>query len=464
MKRTTKLLAEFTSGLRYDDLPDPVIEGALLAVTDSLGNLIGGSVLEDRLPFIRLSKSFGGSGPSSSLLRNGARVGMAGAAFGNCAQVTLMDFCDGAQSTNGHLYIWPGAVAVPAAFATAEAFERSGKALLTSVVAGYECATRIVHSMDIDSTEPGKIQGGGVAVFAAAGAAGNALRLSKDQMTSALGMAGIYSPVPSGYRFYGDVGLKPRADITHGWAWMSMTGVFAAHSAQEGLEMLQEQNILDGNLGLWRMLGMNAFNENKVTDALGSKYNITEYHAKRYPGCAFTHASIIGATRLASENKIKLETIESIEVVTNRREAIGFDDQDPVSLVDRMFSVPAQVSAALLAGDPGPNWYSTSTRNDPFRRSLARRIFLSFDEECEAARDSGERLSKVIIKTKDGRTFSTKISDLPAVRTRSEVEEKFLTTTEQVVGSSRAHRILAEIRKLTESRNLDQLIELINNS
>src|SRR5690606_14601164 len=99
---------------------------------------------------------------------------------------------------------------------------------------------------DIDTPHQADINSRGTTVLGAAAAAGRAMELSPDQMVSALGMAGIYCPVPAGYRFYADEGLTPRADITHGWAWMSMTGVFAAQSAAQGLKMLQEQNILDG--------------------------------------------------------------------------------------------------------------------------------------------------------------------------------------------------------------------------
>ena len=42
---------------------------------------------------------------------------------------------------------------------------------------------------------------------------------------TALGMAGIYTPVPAYYKWIGDEGLTPRKDIKQGWAWLSMTAL-----------------------------------------------------------------------------------------------------------------------------------------------------------------------------------------------------------------------------------------------
>lgn len=459
---TTKKLAHYVSSLRYEDLPENVVDGALRTTIDSIGNIISASLIEHRLPFIELSKQMGGGVPDATLFRNDHRVSMTSAAFGNCAQATIIDFCDAVASPNGHVTIWPGAVTVPAALAAVEAKNGSGKALLTSVVAGYECGTRIVHSMDIDTPLQGDVQARGSSVFCAAGAAGHALGLNPDQMTSALGMAGVYCPVSAGYRFYADEGLVPRAHITHGWAWMSMTGVFAAQSANVGLEMLQEQNILDGNRGLWKMLGMTTFDPSAITNSLGTEFSIPDFQTKKHPGCSFTHAAIIGVRKIVSDNQLDLDSIEKITVTTNRRDTVGFEDRKPTNLVDRMFSLPEQVSISLFAGDPGAAWYSEDILNNPARQKLADRIFAEFDEETDAARDRGERLTKIDLRTSDGRAFQSVSEGGSYIGSLADIESKFLTSVGQVVGSDRASDILEQIHKLPDSESLDDLILAMN--
>ncbi|MBE9020864.1 MmgE/PrpD family protein, partial [Chroococcidiopsidales cyanobacterium LEGE 13417] len=278
---TTKKLAQYVSTVQYEDFPDAVKDGAMRAVIDCVGNLIGGSIIDHREPLMKMARLTGGGVREATLVRHQEKVSMTAAAFGNGALSTMIDFCDGASSPYGHNSIWPGAITVPAALAAVEVSGADGRTFLASVVAGYECATRITQSMDIDTPLQGDVNSRGTTVLGAAAAAGRALGLKPDQMTSALGMAGIYCPVPAGYRFYADEGLTPRADITHGWAWMSMTGVFAAQSAAEGLTMLQEQNILDGDRGLWRMVGMNTFNPEIITGELGTKFYIPNFSTKK---------------------------------------------------------------------------------------------------------------------------------------------------------------------------------------
>src|SRR5690606_27662412 len=116
-------------------------------------------------------------------------VSMTAAAFANGALSTMIDFCDGTSSAYGHNSIWPGAIVVPAAFVASQASGSSGRTFLASVVAGYESATRITHSMDIDTPHQADINSRGTTVLGAAAAAGRAMELSPDQMVSALGMA-----------------------------------------------------------------------------------------------------------------------------------------------------------------------------------------------------------------------------------------------------------------------------------
>lgn len=459
---TTKELANYISTMRYEDLPDDVVDGALRAVIDSVGNIISASLIAHRLPLINLARSMGRGVPEASLFRNGERITMTSAAFGNCAQATIIDFCDAASSRHGHVVIWPGAITVPAALAAVEATRGSGRALLTSVVAGYECGTRIVRAMDIDSPLQGPVQARGPSVFCSAAAAGHALGLDPAQMTSALGMAGVYCPVSAGYRFYGDEGLVPRAHITHGWAWMSLSGVFAAQSASAGLEMLQEQNILDGDRGLWRMLGMTEFDPEAVTKDLGKSFSIPNFNTKGHPGCSFTHGSIIGTGKLLSDNGIDVDAIEQITVATNTRDTVGFEDRSPTNLVDRMFSLPEQLSIALVAGEPGPGWYAEDILDSPARTALADRIRVAVDEECEAARDHGKRITKIELRTKDGRVLHHEREGGSRLSSLEDIEAKFLTSVGQVVGSERASAILEKIHHLPEAENLDDLIHAIN--
>ena len=460
---STRTLASYASKLRYEDLPQSVVEKGKHAILDALGNSIGGYPLSLSETFLDLAKELGGGRAQATLIGDGTKVCVPLAAFYNGALSTMLDYCDSQSSESGRSYAWTGALAVPAALAAGESKGISGKDLITSVVAGYEVAARIVHSMDRTPEQAQRVRGSTVSVFAAAGAAARALGLGEDEYLSTLGMAGVYAPaMPASYKFLGAEGLTPRRDIKQGWSWMCMTGTFAAVSAQKGLKMLQDNHILDGERGLSPMLGMDIFNEEQLTADLGQTYHIEQFGTKLYPGCAVTHTAIAGAEGLVRDHGIDLRNVEGIDVVTNRFEGIGFDERDPVSTPDMEFSIPYQVSAALLAGDRGPDWYSDSTAKSAEVTDMMKRVSLSFDEECDQVfQDRHLRMCKVTIVTKDGQRYNRRVDQAGRARSAEEITNKFITTTSQVIDREQIDKILGTIETLEAAGTLPDLIDLL---
>ena len=459
---STRILASYLSGLRFEDLPPEVVEKGKLAILDAVGNCIGGYPLGLSRTFLDLARNLGSGRAEATLMGDGDRVSAPAAAFGNAALTTMLDYCDYTRSESGRCATWLGAMAVPAALAAGEARSISGKELIASVVAGYEGAARIVDSMDMTLEQSQKVGGETLSVFAAVCAAGRALGLDEEEMLSAVGMAGIYTPAPGWYKWVGDEGLTPRKDIKQGWAWMCMTGAFAAVSARQGLRMLQENNILDGDKGISRMVGMDIFHEDRLTADLGSRYHLPRFTSKIYPGCAITHTAISGVLEIARDHGVTPNDVERIEVITNKQDGIGFDDQEPEGLSDIQFSMPYQVAAALAAGDGGPNWYRDGTAVSVEVRDLARRVELSFDEECERLfRESHLRVSKVTVETRSGSQYTRRVDGVGHVASAGEVRSKFITTTSQVMEAEQAARILDAVDTLEVQDGVTGLMGLL---
>lgn len=447
----TGSLAGYISSLKYADLPPSVVEKGKLLIMDAVGNAIAGYPFSLSKSFLELAKNVGGGSGEATLIGDGAKVSIPFAAFGNQALAYMLDY----TGTGGH-------IGVPAALAAGEAKGISGKDLITSVVAGYECQARISSSMDEALPQDRSIQGVNLWVFAAAGAAARALGLDEDEMLSAIGMTGIYTCVPAGYKWMGDEGLSPRRDIKQGAAWICMSGAFAAVSAQKGLKMLQPNNILDGDKGLWQMLGKQAFREEELTAGFGETYHILEATAKYWSGCAVTHPAMTGITRLVRDHGISPDEVERIEVVTNRPLGIGFEDQAPEGAFDLQFSVPYQVSAALVGGDRGPDWYLDKVAKSPEVTDMAKRVFLSFDEDSDKDLREGKLFTaKVAVLTKQGRRYNTYVDEWELARNTKEFRDKFITITSQVIDRRQIDAVLDTIENLetlgTVSALIDQL-------
>ena len=458
----TRTLAGYLSALKYEDLPPPVVENGKLMVLDAIGNCIGGYSLPLATPFLEMAKELGRGSPDASLIGDGSKVTAPMAGYANGALSTMLDYSDSFASEGGTNLAWMGPMAVPGALAAGERRGISGKELVASVVAGYECAARIVSSMDQTPEQEAKLSGSSLSVFASAGAAARALGQDRDRFLSTLGMAGMYTPVPAAYKWIGDEGLTPRKDIKQGWAWMTMVGVFAALSAEKGLEMLQENNILDGDHGLWRMLGMDIFREEEITAGLGETYHILKFATKSFPGCAVTHTAMAGVTALVRDQRLAPGDIENVHVVTNRAGGIGFEDQAPSRLVDREFSMPYQVAAAVLAGTKGPGWYSAALADGDGFRAMEKRVSLGFDDESEQVyRDTHARMSKVTLSTKDGRSFSTRVDHADRHSDRDGVLAKFMDTTTEVIGRDHAEKIAGAVDRLESMDSISELAGLL---
>ena len=456
----TRELAEYLADFRPEVLPERVLSQAKLVTIDAVGNAIGGLPFRLADTFSDLARSVGGGSSEATIIGSGDRISVPYASFANTALSTMLDYSDWEMSDSGRCPIWIGPLAVPAALAAGEATGITGAEFLSSVAAGYECAARILHSMDMSADRFLEVNGETLSVFAAAGAAGRALRLSDDEMLSAIAMAGIYTPVPAYYKWIGDEGLTPRKDIKQGWAWMSMTGAFAAVSAKMGLRAVQRNNILDGDRGLWRMLGMDSFDEARITEDFGVKFYIDEFGSKAYPGCAFTFSAIEGAVSIVRSQGLDPAQIGRIDVVTNRSNGTGFDEQVTEGLADKQFNFPHQIAAAIVTGEVGPSWYTESASANPDIVSLKRKVHVSFDDECERVlREKGHWMSKVAVTTTDGDVYRVSVENVDKLTDGESVRKKFLRTSEQVICREKAEAVLATIESIDGHDSLDALVE-----
>ena len=102
----------------------------------------------------------------------------------------------------------------------------------------------------------------------------------------------------------------------------------------------------------------------------------------------------------------------------------GFDDQEPLGVADMQFNIPYQVSVALLAGEPGPNWYLEKTRTRLDLAAMSRRVSLTVDDECEEAyRKNGSFMTKVAVSTKAGKRYEG-VTSAPVARNAEEIKKQ----------------------------------------
>jgi len=151
MDATLAALAQFTTGTRFEDLPDEVVDAASGILVDTLGCLVGGREFE------AVDAARGLTTEAVRAAEWGVVVGLPGrypvelAAFLNTAMIRYLDFND--HLVAGHPSDMTGAL-----LAVAPRPERpaSGADLLTALVVAYEVHARVArttrHNQTIDRT------------------------------------------------------------------------------------------------------------------------------------------------------------------------------------------------------------------------------------------------------------------------------------------------------------------------
>src|SRR3954453_3254249 len=169
----TRRIAEFVSGLGYEQIPPDVRERIKLLILDSLGCAIYGAdlewcrILQDTFSDLDATRT-------TSIWGTDRKLSLANAALVNGTQVQGFELDD--VHRDGVLH-W-GAVTPPALIAIAESHVRlSGRVFLTAAVAGYEIGPRVGRCMGQEHIGQGWHSGATLGVFSAAACAPAGWRL-----------------------------------------------------------------------------------------------------------------------------------------------------------------------------------------------------------------------------------------------------------------------------------------------
>ena len=129
----TQELSEYAEKLKYEDIPAEVIERAKMILMQTIGVTLGAKDTPIAAKAIRMAdEANGGEGGPVTLWGKGEKLAAVNAALAMGTMADALDWED--CSWTGH----PSAGIIPCAWIAAEERHKSGKDLLTAIVAGYE--------------------------------------------------------------------------------------------------------------------------------------------------------------------------------------------------------------------------------------------------------------------------------------------------------------------------------------
>ncbi|HEY5701751.1 MAG TPA: MmgE/PrpD family protein [Gammaproteobacteria bacterium] len=348
MTAITRTLADFVTGLDYDNLPIEVSERTSMLILDHVGIALRARNAADlREPMQAGLEALGLTGGKGTVIGDDRGYTPGAAALFNGNLGHALDFDD----THARGSLHSGAPIIPAAMAAAEIAGASGRDVIAGVVAGFEVQTRLSMALGpTDHYNRGYHPTATCGVFGAAAAAGRVLGLSTDQMVRAFGLCG--SQAAGSMQFLADGAWnKP---FHTGYA--AMNGFNSAVLAKHGF--FGTTAPIEGNKGFLQAYAPNP-DPGKAVEGLGKVWETLAVAVKPYPSCRYGHAAMDALIELRAEHGISHDNIESMEIGLPRTgwNIIGDPEEDkkhPKNYVDGQFSMSFVAAVAVREG--GMTW------------------------------------------------------------------------------------------------------------
>lgn len=365
----TEELSQYIVQLTYDDLPKEVIEFTKVCILDWYGSAIAGM---DEPPVMALKEILLEMGGNEQVtLISGEKTSIANAAMIHGAASHVVELDDIHKASVIHA----ATVVIPAALAVCEAYDLSGEALITGIVAGYEICYRIgeavtpshYHYWHNTAT---------CGTFGSAAAAAKVLGLNEKQTMHALGNAGTQA---AGLWEFIEDGANSKQLHT---AKAAYNGVLAAQLAKKGFTGAAK--ILEGNRGFFKAMSK-TYNEDKIVERLGEQYKIMENGFKLFASCRHTHPSMDCVQQLMHDHEIQPTEIKKILIETYQTVLDITDNAHPHSIYAAKFSIQFCVSLLMQKGRATLKDFNQDTLHDSAIRALMKEVHVVSTKELNEA-------------------------------------------------------------------------------
>ncbi|WP_196223463.1 MmgE/PrpD family protein [Roseibium sp. RKSG952] len=330
-----KRLANFATSANPSDELRQIIAPA---VADCFGCILAGADAEVTQRAIRaLSRTGNGS---ATVYGSDQKLAAPHAALANAVAGHAWDLDDWEEPGNTH----PTVVLLPALLAAAHLSPTSGKELSNAYAIGAEIIMRLGEAVSLDHYARGFHSTATLGTIGAAGAVSRLLRLSPEQTSHALALSVSQA---TGLTLQFGSNAKP---LQAGWA--ARNGLEAALMAAEGVSA--QHHVLDHPRGFAGLLGdLNGARFERALASLGEPWALQQYGLilKLWPSCGYTHRLMTAALELRPHIIDQLEKVTAISATLPDFHFEILPFQNPITRSEALFSAPACIGQALVAGD-----------------------------------------------------------------------------------------------------------------
>ena len=445
MSRETLQLVEYAADLRYEDIPQTVIQAAKNTICDGIGACLFGYRLPWSQIIYRYAEAIGAGGRSSVLGAGSAKLRPPLAALVNGALAHSFEL-DGAlrPGVGAHPY----ATILPAALAVGQDNDNSGKQLLTAFVAAAEVMIRIGRATMRSNERRGFHAPGTTGPFGAAIAAGLLRQLNFDGLSNAMGIAGSMS---SGLLQFSPAKKGSMVKRLH-FGRAAESGVMAASLAADGFD--GPHDILEGKLGFLRAY-CDEVDLRELTLNLGRTFLTEAIYMKRFACHGAAQNALQALSAMQREHAVTADDIESIRVTATHELVERHGSREPTETAIAQYSVPFSVALGCVRDARDPRAFDENALTDPRIREMLSRVRYVADDTL-----TDPTTSEVTVVLKSGAVHKRNVPEAPnspSPRANSaQVYEKYSILTNDLP-RAKMDEVFNRVQLLEEQANLGWL-------
>jgi 2-methylcitrate dehydratase PrpD len=445
-------LVDWGLALGLADVPASAQHAAARHLLDGVGLSIAGHRTKAAAPSLTVARALEGRA-EARILGDGSFVSVPAAAMADGALVHAIDFDD----THAGGLIHATAVVLPAAFTVGQHVGASGRDVLTAAILGYETACRVAmaspHGFHARGLHATQVAG----VLSSAIVASRLMGLSAEVATNAVGIAGSSA---GGLLEFLTTGASTK-QLHPGGA--SLNGVLAARLAEAGAT--GPATVLDGPHGIYAALSARPADLTRVTDDLGTRWEVERITIKPYPSCQLMHVTL-DALRTVLAQIPSVDSVAAIRAYVHPDSAPTVCEPvetkvRPRASYDAKFSLPWSVAALIIDGDVSVATYDLDSVLRPEVADLSAKV-TSIVEDLSGGGVAADAPGRIEVELADGQVLVGEVErslggpDLPL--TDDALIAKFLGN---VGGDSPVARELVDhVLNLANEANLTRIHDL----
>ena len=446
----SKSCIDFAYTFKLSDAPASTQDHAKKCLLDWLGCAIRGATMPQAACIRKYTGTMGGNfhatiigDPTLNSIFNTALCN------GYFSHILEMDDVDKESITH------PGTVVIPAALSIGEWSQIPGADFLAAIIAGYEVMLRVgaavtpAHYQIWHTTATS-------GVFGSAVAASRLLKLSREEMTWALGNAGTLSA--GLWEFLQDGAMSKYLHAGKAAA----TGVMTACLANTGFT--GASRILEGAQGFFAGYARQEVNP-AIFEDFGVRYRTGTVSFKPYPCCRHTHSAIDCAKALHNQLAQSLDTVKDVRISTYKAASSIAGNENPQDSRQAQFSLKYVVSHVLKNGTVGLSSFEDTALFDPDVRTLMEKVHVEIDPSIDSLTPAAWP-AKVTVTLLDGREIVEFIKypkgDPENPLDWNEVKEKFSFLVSGILNQQGIAKVISLCENIESVDDCGQLLQTVN--